>query len=41
LEKIPKKIIVHGKKVNGWKVKVVQEKSEGHVNLNLSDLSNE
>jgi hypothetical protein len=41
LEKIPKKIIVHGLEVNGWMVKIVQEKSEGHINLNLSNLSNE
>ena len=41
LGKIPKTIIVHGKEVNGWVVKIIQEKSEGHVNLNLSNLSNE
>jgi hypothetical protein len=41
LERIPKTIIVHGKEVSGWVVKIVQEKSEGHVNLNLSNLSNE
>ncbi len=41
LEKIPKKIKIHGKEVKGWVVKIVQEKSEGHINLNLSNLSNE
>ena len=41
VEKIPKTIIVKGKKVPGWKVKIVQEKSEGHINLNLSDFSDE
>ena len=41
LEKIPKTIIVHGQEVCGWMVKIVQEKSEGHINLNLSNLSNE
>jgi len=41
LEKIPKTITVHGKEVSGWIVKIVQEKSEGHVSLNLSNLSNE
>ncbi len=41
LEKTPKTIIVHGKEVRGWMVKIVQEKSEGHVNLNLSDFSSE
>jgi hypothetical protein len=40
-EKIPKTIKIHGKEVKGWMVKIVQEKSEGHVNLNLSNLSNE
>lgn len=41
LEKVPKNIIVHGEEVRGWIVKIVQEKSEGHVNLNMSNLSNE
>ncbi|MHB9028013.1 MAG: hypothetical protein ACYC9O_04550 [Candidatus Latescibacterota bacterium] len=41
LEKIPKIIKVHGKEVRGWMVKIVQEKSEGHVNLNITNLSNE
>ncbi len=41
LEKIPKTIKVNGKEVRGWMVKIVQEKSEGHINLNLSNLSNE
>lgn len=41
LEKIQKNIIVHGKDVRGWMVKIIQEKSEGHINLNLSNPSNE
>jgi hypothetical protein len=41
LEKLPKKIKIHGKEVQGWMVKIVQEKSEGHINLNFSNLSNE
>lgn len=41
LEKIPKTILINGKEVNGWVVKIVQEKGEGHVNLNLSNLSDE
>ncbi|MBT4485084.1 MAG: hypothetical protein HOC71_15575 [Candidatus Latescibacteria bacterium] len=41
LEKIPKTIKVHGKEVPGWKVKIEQDKSEGHVNLTLSSYSDE
>ncbi len=41
LKKIPKIIKVHGKEVHGWIVKIVQEKSEGHVNLNSSSYSDE
>ncbi len=41
IEKIPKEIMVHGRPVKGWMVKIVQEKSEGHISLNLSNLSNE
>jgi hypothetical protein len=41
LAKTPKTIIVNGKEVKGWMVKIVQEKVEGHVNLNFSNLSNE
>ncbi len=41
IEKVPKKIKVHGKEVKGWMVKIVQEKSEGHININFSNLSNE
>lgn len=41
LEKIPKSIIVHGKTVHGWQVKIESEKSEGHIKLNLSNLSDE
>ena len=41
LERTPKTIIVRGKEVHGWMVKIVQEKSEGHINLNLTNLSNE
>jgi hypothetical protein len=41
LEKIPKTIKVHGKEVTGWMVKIIQEKSEGHIGLSLTNLSNE
>ena len=41
IEKTPKTIVVHGKQVSGWMVKIVQEKSEGHINLNLSSFSDE
>lgn len=41
LEKVPKTIKVHGKEVSGWMVKIVQEKSEGHLNLDLSKRSDE
>ena len=41
LEKIPKTIIVHGKEIKGWNVKIVQEKGEGHLNLDLSRYSDE
>ena len=41
VEKIRKTIKVHGKTVHGWMVKIVQEKSEDHVNLNLSSSSDE
>jgi len=41
LEKIPRTINVHGKTVNGWEVKIVSEKSEGHINLNITRSSDE
>ena len=41
LEKHHKKIKVHGKEVKGWIVKIVQEKSEGHLNLDISKQSDE
>ena len=41
LEKIPKTIKIHGKEVKGWMVKIVQEKSEGHVNISSSSYSDE
>lgn len=41
LEKLPKKIKIHGKEVKGWIVKIVQEKGEGHLNLDLSKQSDE
>jgi len=41
IEKIPKEIMVNGRTVKGWMVKIIQEKSEGHIGLNLSILSNE
>ena len=41
LKKIPKTIIVHGKEIKGWMVKIVQEKGEGHLNLDLSRHSDE
>ena len=41
LKKIPKTIIVHGKEIKGWMVKIVQEKGEGHLNLDLSMHSDE
>ncbi|MBN1292624.1 MAG: hypothetical protein JXB48_12360 [Candidatus Latescibacteria bacterium] len=41
LEKKPKTISIHGEKVKGWMVKIVQEQSEGHISLNFCDISNE
>jgi hypothetical protein len=41
LEKSPKTIIVHGKEVKGWNVLIVQEESEGHLNLDYCKLSDE
>ncbi len=41
LEKHHKKIKVHGKDVKGWIVKIIQEKGEGHLNLDLSKQSDE
>lgn len=41
LEKIPKKIIVHGEEINGWMVKIIQEESEGHLDLDISKRSDE
>ncbi len=41
LEKHHKKIIVHGKEVKGWIVKIVQEKGEGHLNFDFSKQSDE
>ena len=41
LEKHPKSIAMHGQEVKGWMVKVVQEKGEGHLNLDLSKTSDE
>ena len=41
LEKNPKTIIVHGKEIKGWMVKIVHEKGEGHLNLDLSRHSDE
>ena len=41
LEKKSKTIIVHGEKVNGWMVKIIQEQAEGHVSIDFPDLSDE
>ena len=41
LDKVPKTIKVHGKEIKGWMVKIVQEKSEGHLDLDLSKHSDE
>ena len=41
LEKIPRTIKIHGKTVHGWEVKIVSEKSEGHINLNMTSSSDE
>lgn len=41
LEKVPKSISVHGKTVHGWKVKIVSDKGEGHINTTMSGLSDE
>ena len=35
LDKIPKTIIVRGEEIKGWMVKIVQEESEGHLNLDF------
>ena len=39
LKKIPKTIKVHGKTVNGWMVKIIQEKGEGHINIDFKNYS--
>ncbi len=41
LKKIPKTIKVHGKEIKGWMIQIVQEKGEGHLNLDLSKHSDE
>lgn len=41
IETIPKTIIVHGKEIQGWMVKIVQEQAEGHLNLDLNNRSDE
>jgi hypothetical protein len=41
IEKIPKVINVHGEEVRGWVVKIIQGKTEGHVNMNLTNFSDE
>ena len=41
LEKHHKTIKIHGKEIKGWIVKIVQEKGEGHLNLDLSRQSDE
>ncbi len=41
LEKNQKTIKVHGKEVKGWNVLIVQEESEGHLNLDYCKLSDE
>ncbi len=41
LEKKPKTIIVHGKKVKGWDIKIVQVDSEGHYNVDYKRPSDE
>jgi hypothetical protein len=41
IEKIPKVIKVHGQEVKGWLVKVQQEKSEGHLKLDIFRHSDE
>ena len=41
MEKKPKSILVHGKKVEGWMVKIVQEQAEGHLGIDFRDYSDE
>ena len=41
LEKKSKVITIHGKKVDGWMVKIVQEQAEGHVSIGFHDYSDE
>ena len=41
VEKIPKTIKVHGKEIQGWMVKIVQEQGEGHLDLDLTNRSDE
>ena len=41
LERIPKTIKVQGKDVAGWLVKIVQEKGEGHLDLDITRTSDE
>ena len=41
LEKKTKTIKIHGEEVIGWMVKIIQEQSEGHVSVDLSDSSDE
>jgi hypothetical protein len=41
LEKNPKTIKIHDKTIKGWMVKIVQEKSEGHVDIDFHHHSDE
>jgi hypothetical protein len=41
IDKVEKRIMVNGKEVQGWMVKITQEKSEGHLKLDLSQRSDE
>ena len=41
IEKYPKTIKIHDKTIKGWMVKIIQEKSEGHVDIDIHHHSDE
>ena len=41
LEKKPREIKIHGKTVQGWEVRIISEQSEGHVDWDMANMSDE
>ena len=41
LEKKPREISIHGKRIKGWEVRIISEKSEGHVEWDIDSMSDE